>query len=101
MFGLVDVGSPLEQFRRQPFLHLRRQSLTPLPTIRGLDAKGGSTSYAFRVISQEDVDRVLGLPDLALQVRDLGGCGIEHLSRLKHVKPCAYTVSEAQFGELD
>src|SRR6266481_4237500 len=101
MFGLADVRSAFEQFRGQPCRHLRGQSLSPLPTIRGLDAKGRSTSYALRVISQEDVDRVLGLPDLALQVRDLGVCGIEHLSRLKHVKPCADTVSEAQFGELD
>ena len=101
MFGQVDVGSAFEQFRGQPRGQLRRQGLIPLPTIRGLDTEGSSTRDPLRIISQKNVDRIFGLPDLALQVRNLGICSIKHLSRLKHVKPCADTVGKAQFGKLD
>src|SRR5216684_423512 len=101
MFGQVDVGSTFEQIRSQPGGQLRWKSLAPLQTIRGRCSERRSARYALRIISQKDVDRVFRLPDLPLQVRNLSICGIEHLSRLKHVKPCAHTVGEAQLGKLD
>ncbi len=54
-----------------------------------------------RILSQEDVDRVLGLADLPLQIRDLRIRRIEHLPGLEHVERRAHAVLEAQFGELD
>jgi hypothetical protein len=50
------------------------------------------------VVAQQNADRVLGLPDLAFEVRNLCVGNVEHLPRLQYVKLRAHAVLDAQFS---
>src|SRR5258708_20375164 len=70
-FGLMDVRPTFEQLRGKPGGQLRRQRLAPRPTLWSLNAQRHSPRNIVRILSQEDIERVLGLADLPLAVRDL------------------------------
>src|SRR5579885_2247018 len=90
-------SSSAGQARRQ----LWRQNLSPNPPLWRLSSEGPSSRNALWVISEKNAERILGLTDLALQVRDLRIRSIEQLPGLKHVKPCGDTVFKPQLGEVD
>ena len=60
-----------------------------------------SARHAFRILSHENTDCILRLPDLPLEVGDLSVGRVEHLLRLKHIELRSYSVVESQLGQLD
>src|SRR5579885_3671533 len=92
LFSLPNIRPALKQRRGQARRQLWRQRLSP---------EGPSSRNALWVISEKNAERILGLTDLALQVRDLRIRSIEQLPGLKHVKPCGDTVFKPQLGEVD
>jgi hypothetical protein len=65
-----------------------------------LKTNGLPSRNVVRILSQQDVDRVLRLADLPFEIGDLRICHIEHLPGLKHIKRRRHTVLEAQLGKL-
>src|SRR5579859_299980 len=101
LLRFANVGPAFEQLRGQAGRQLRRESLAPCPAPGGFDAQGHSPGDIFRILSQKDIDRVLGLADLPLEVRDLCIRNVENLSRLKNVERRRDAVLKAELCQLD
>src|SRR5579863_10177528 len=101
LLRFANVRPAFEQLRGQAGRQLRRESLAPCPALGGFDAQGHSPGDIVRILSQEDIDRVLGLADLPLEVRDLCIRNVENLPRLKNVERRRDAMLKAELCELD
>src|SRR5581483_4047694 len=76
LFGLLDVGPPRDQRRRQPCRQFRR--------VRLLDERQAARDRC-GIAAGEEADEVLLLRDLALERRDFCGRAVDELLGLTHV----------------
>jgi hypothetical protein len=92
LLGLADVGPAREQIRRQT----RRQG-------RGRDLlfERPPALHRPRVLPEQDVDEVLGLHDLALDVRNRPRRGVEQRFRLPHVEDPRHAAVQPRLHEFE